>query len=288
MDYIRTNLETPLKVDGIYTIHYFEYTKDFSYSGEFHNFWEIVYADKQRVVITADATELTLEAGQLYIHRPNEFHKIRCDGTRAANSVVISFDCECPELFSAAGKVITCSNEEKQLLGTIVSEAADAFSTPLGSPYTNKMEKSATAKFATEQIIKHCIELLMINLIRGNITETKTSTDKQNKLLMEICEYLKSNVDKPLMFEDIRKRFNVSASVIKRLFKSTLGCGIMEHFMRLKIDNAKQLIRENEMNFTEISEHLAFSSPQYFSSAFKRISGMSPSEYENSVKLNFR
>lgn len=288
MDYIRTNLETPLKVDGIYTIHYFEYTKDFSYSGEFHNFWEIVYADKQRVVITADATELTLEAGQLYIHRPNEFHKIRCDGTRAANSVVISFDCECPELFSAAGKVITCSNEEKQLLGIIVSEAADAFSTPLGSPYTNKMEKSATAKFATEQIIKHCIELLMINLIRGNITETKTSTDKQNKLLMEICEYLKSNVDKPLMFEDIRKRFNVSASVIKRLFKSTLGCGIMEHFLRLKIDNAKQLIRENEMNFTEISEHLAFSSPQYFSSAFKRISGMSPSEYENSVKLNFQ
>lgn len=288
MDYIRTNLETPLKVDGIYTIHYFEYTKDFSYSGEFHNFWEIVYADKQRVVITADATELTLEAGQLYIHRPNEFHKIRCDGTRAANSVVISFDCECPELFSAAGKVITCSSEEKQLLGIIVSEAADAFSTPLGSPYTNKMEKSPTAKFATEQIIKHCIELLMINLIRGNITETKTSTDKQNKLLMEICEYLKSNVDKPLMFEDIRKRFNVSASVIKRLFKSTLGCGIMEHFLRLKIDNAKQLIRENEMNFTEISEHLAFSSPQYFSSAFKRISGMSPSEYENSVKLNFR
>ncbi len=288
MDYIRTNLETPLKVDGIYTIHYFEYTKDFSYSGEFHNFWEIVYADKQRVVITADATELTLEAGQLYIHRPNEFHKIRCDGTRAANSVVISFDCEFPELFSAAGKVITCSNEEKQLLGIIVSEAADAFSTPLGSPYTNKMEKSPTAKFATEQIIKHCIELLMINLIRGNITETKTSTDKQNKLLMEICEYLKSNVDKPLMFEDIRKRFNVSASVIKRLFKSTLGCGIMEHFLHLKIDHAKQLIRENEMNFTEISEHLAFSSPQYFSSAFKRISGMSPSEYENSVKLNFR
>ena len=72
MDYIRTQLDAPLKVDGIYTIHYFEYTKDFSYSGEFHNFWEIVYADKQRVVITADATELTLEAGQLYIHRPNE------------------------------------------------------------------------------------------------------------------------------------------------------------------------------------------------------------------------
>jgi len=288
MDYIRTQLETPMKVDGIYTIHYFEYTKDFSYSGEFHNFWEIVYADKKRVVITADATELTLEAGQLYIHRPNEFHKIRCDGTSAANSVVISFDCDCTELYSTAGKVINCSNEEKQLLGMIVSEATEVFSNPLGSPYTVKMEKSVTKKFAAEQMIKYCIELLLISLIRGNVTETYESTEKQNKLLMEICAYLESNIDKQLMFEDIRKQFNVSASVIKRLFKSTLGCGIMEHFLHLKIDHAKQLIRENEMDFAEISEYLAFSSPQYFSSAFRRVSGMAPSEYAHSVKINFR
>lgn len=288
MDYIKTDLDSSLKVDGIYTIHYFEYTKDFSYSGEFHNFWEIVYADKQRVVITADATELMLEAGQLYIHRPNEFHKIRCDGTRAANSVVISFDCDNTELFSAAGKVINCDSEQKLLLGMIVSEATDAFSNPLGSPYTTKMEKSKTKKFAAEQIIKYCIELLLISLIRGNVTDPYDGTEKQNKLLMEICEYLVSNIDKPLMFEDIRKQFNVSASVIKRLFKSTLGCGIMEHFLHLKIDHAKQMIRENEMNFTEISEYLCFSSPQYFSSAFKRITGMSPSEYEHSVKAKFR
>lgn len=288
MPYEKTSLSCPVKIDGIYTIHYFEYTKDFSYSGEFHNFWELVYADKKSVLITADATETILEAGQMFIHRPNEFHKIRCDGTHAANAVVISFDCKCAELFSAAGKIINCNSEEKQLLGMIVSEASDAFSNHLGSPYTKKMEKSATKKFAAEQMIQYCIEILLISLIRGNITETNVSTQKQNKLLIEICEHLKSNIDKPLMFDDIMKQFNVSASVIKRLFKSTLGCGIMEHFLHLKIDHAKQLIRENEMNFTEISEYLAFSSPQYFSSAFKRISGMSPREYANSVKLNFR
>lgn len=288
MDYIKTRLETPLKIDGIYTIHYFEYTKDFSYSGEFHNFWEIVYADKKRVVITADSTELTLEAGQLYIHRPNEFHTIRCDGTRAANSVIVSFDCDCDELFSVAGKVITCTREEKQLLGMIVAEAAEAFSTPLGSPYTVKMEKAQTSKFAADQLIKYCIELLLISLIRGNVSDTYESTKQQNKLLMDICAYLQDNIDKPLKFDDIRKRFNVSASVVKRLFSSTLGCGIMEHFLHLKIDHAKQLIRESELNFTEISEFLAFSSPQYFSSAFKRVCGMSPSEYANSVTANFK
>lgn len=287
MPYEKTTFTKPIKIDGIYTIHYFEYTKDFSYSGEFHDFWEIVYADKKSVLITAGATEMLLKAGQMFIHRPNEFHKIRCDGTRAANAVILSFDCDCDELYSAAGKIITCSTEEKQLLGTIVSEAAEAFDTPLGSPYTTVMKKSDSRKFACEQTIGTCIELLLISLIRRNSAKSPDTKEVNNTLLLEICEYLEANVDKALKFEDIRKHFNVSASVIKRLFKSALNCGIMEHFMRLKIDNAKQLIRENEMNFTEISEHLCFSSPQYFSSAFTRVCGMTPREYANSVKANF-
>lgn len=288
MAYEKTALDTSLKIDGIYTIHYFEYTKDFNYSGEFHDFWEIVYADKKSVVITAGATELTLKAGELYIHRPNEFHSIRCDGTSAANSVVISFDCSCKELSDIAGKVLTCSTDEKKLMGLIISEAFEVFSNPLGSPYTTKMIKSGSGKFAGEQIIKISLELLLISLIRGNKTDVASTKNEHSKLLIEICEFLEANIDKPLKFDDIRRQFNVSASVIKRLFQSSLNCGIMEHFLRLRIDAAKQLIREGEMNFTEISEYLCFSSPQYFSSAFKRISGMSPSEYEDSVKLNFK
>lgn len=287
MDYIRTDLKKSLVIDGIYTIHYFEYTKDFAYSGELHNFWEVVYADKKSVVITAGAQELTLEAGQMYIHKPNEFHKIRCDGTRAANSVILSFDCSCPELMSIAGIVINCNADERQLMGHIISEATDAFSTPLGTPYTRELEKSDSGDFGCEQMIQLYMEQLLIRLIRGNKQSISLKNDGSTNLLPKICEYLENNVDRHLTFSDIQKEFNISASVIKRLFKDKMNCGIMEHFSRLKVDAAKQMIRENEYNFTEISERLAFNTPQYFTTVFRRISGMSPSEYEKSVKLNF-
>lgn len=287
MDYIRTELKKSLVIDGIYTIHYFEYTKDFAYSGELHDFWEIVYADKKSVVITAGAQELTLESGQMYIHKPNEFHKIRCDGTRAANSVILSFDCSCPELMSIAGMVINCTAEEKKLMGLIISEAMTAFSTPLGTPYTKVLEKSDSGDFGCEQMIQLYMEQLLIRLIRGNKRSVTTKNNTNPTLLPKICDYLESNIDKHLSFSDIQKEFNISASVIKRLFKDNLNCGIMEHFSRLKVDAAKQMIRENEFNFTEISERLGFNTPQYFTTVFRRISGMSPSEYEKSVKLNF-
>ena len=105
--------------------------------------------------------------------------------------------------------------------------------------------------------------------------------------MLRICDYLENNVEKKLSFDDIQKEFNVSASVIKRLFQNNMSCGIMEHFTRLKIDEAKRMIREHEYNFTEISEKLGFNTPQYFTAVFRRLSGMSPSEYAYSVKSKF-
>ncbi len=287
LEYIRTELQRPLIIDGIYTIHYFEYTKDFAYSGELHDFWEIVYADKKSVVITAGANELTLNAGQMYIHKPNEFHKIRCDGTQAANSVILSFDCSCSKLMSIAGMVINCTADERKLMGHIISEAESAFITPLGTPYTRELEKNENGEFGCEQMIQLYMEQLLIRLIRGNKRQVAQKISVNSTLLPKICEYLENNVEKHLSFPDIQKEFNISASVIKRLFRDNMNCGIMEHFSRLKVDAAKQMIRENEYNFTEISEKLGFNTPQYFTTVFRRISGMSPSEYEKSVKLNF-
>lgn len=286
-EYIRTELNKALIIDGIYTVHYFEYTKDFAYSGEYHDFWEIVYADKKSVVITAGAKEMTLQAGQMYIHKPNEFHKIRCDGTSAANSVILSFDCSCPELMSIAGSVITCTHDERRLMGSIIGEALDAFSTPLGIPYTSVLEKSGTGKFGCEQMIQLYMEQLLIRLIRGNRHTVAPKKADSGKLLLRICDYLESNIERRLTFDDIQKEFNTSASVIKRLFQNNMSCGIMEHFTRLKVDAAKQMIRENEYNFTEIAERLGFNTPQYFTTVFRRVSGMTPSEYAYSVKSNF-
>lgn len=289
MDYTKTLLDTPVVVDGVYTVHYFEYTKDFAYSGELHNFWEIVYADKKRLFITAGAKEIELEVGQMYIHKPNEFHNIRCDGERAANSVILTFDCDCPELMSIAGMVITCDGEQRRLMGNIIKEATDAFSTPLGLAYTQVMEKSHTGGFGCEQLIKLYIEQLIILLVRGNRLNVQpiVKTDN-NRLLANVCEYLEHNVEKHLRFEDIVREFNISASVLKRIFRDHMDCGVMEYFSRLKVDAAKQMIREQNFNFTEIASTLSFNTSQYFTTVFKRVSGMTPSEYANSVKSKYK
>ena len=52
----------------------------------------------------------------------------------------------------------------------------------------------------------------------------------------------------------------------------------------MKVNAAKQLIRTNKMNFTQISEQLGYTSIHYFSRQFKKVTGMTPSEYASSIK----
>ena len=52
----------------------------------------------------------------------------------------------------------------------------------------------------------------------------------------------------------------------------------------MKIDSAKHMMRNKNLNFTQISEKLGYSSIHYFSRQFKKITNMTPSEYVSSIK----
>ena len=51
MGYKKTVLKKQISVDDVVSVHYFEYTVDFSFSGELHDFWELIYADRNELVI---------------------------------------------------------------------------------------------------------------------------------------------------------------------------------------------------------------------------------------------
>ena len=48
--YFKHKINNLLVINGIITVHYFEFSKDFKHEGESHDFWEIVYADKEDII----------------------------------------------------------------------------------------------------------------------------------------------------------------------------------------------------------------------------------------------
>ncbi len=283
MNYTGTIITPSLTVEKIYTIHYFEYVIDFDFPGELHDFWEAVYVDAGEVTITAGTEKIIMKQGEFFLHRPLEFHSIACNGS-TANAIVFSFSSDCRELFSIAGKPIKCDTHQKHLLSNIIDEGKNAFSDPLNDVYTEKLHPSENAVFGAAQCIKNTIELLLIELIRLQDAEQKVFSYAPALLQMqEICDYIDSHLFEPLRFEDLCLHFSMSKTVLKKMFRESLGCGAMEYYNKRRISAAKKMLREKKYSITEISDMLQFSSIHYFCRRFKQATNMTPMEYQRSV-----
>ena len=103
--------------------------------------------------------------------------------------------------------------------------------------------------------------------------------------LEQVMDYLSARLDRQLTLEEICQDNLVGRSQLQKLFHTRTGGGVMEYFIGLKMQAARRMIREGRLNFTQIAARLGFQSLHYFSRRFRQATGMSPSEYERSVKM---
>ena len=297
MAYYGVNLHDSITLGRIFSIHYFEYMSDFSFEGESHNFWEFVCVDKGEVDVTRGKNHTILKKGDLVFHKPNEFHNVNATGHIAPNLVVISFECHDDAMYFFNDRILRIDETERNLLADIIIEARRCFDCRLDDPYLQNMPLKDSDVFGAQQMIKLYLQHFLIHLIRRYSNPVvlpkkllKTEAPKATKsksdaeVFNRVTDYLESHLTTHVTIDQICKDNLIGRSQLQKIFQEQHQCGAMDFFSRLKIAYARQLIRENQMNFTQISEFLGYSSIHYFSRQFKKISGMTPTEYITSIK----
>ena len=287
--YVKTQLKNTILLSKIVTVHYYEFDKNFVFHGESHNFWEFVYIDKGRVQIQSDKENLILSQGEIFFHCPNEFHSIKALDS-APNFFVVSFVCNSP-LMVYLKKYHTLLN--KTLLGfisSIIKEAEDTYIIPKNDPALKQLIQKDTAPIGGEQLIKTYLEQFLIFLIRNIVNKGKpsvfpTKESMENHLTISAKRFIEERADASFCVNDLCNALGYSKSYLSKLFHEQTGETIADFAIRQKIKRAKQLIRDGNYNFAQISDMLSFNNPQYFSRVFKRVTGMSPTEFK--LSLNF-
>lgn len=291
MSYESIALEQSIVVENIFSVHYFEYMSDFSFAGETHDFWEFLCVDKGTVNVMAGKTAHTLNKGDIIFHKPNEFHTVKANGIVAPNLVVISFQCNSPAILFFENKILSYGTAERELLAQIIREARTAFASRLDDPYCEKLIRAVNVPFAAEQLIGMYLQQLLISLLRNASVSTlpqlpKTTRQRnEDELFRRIVAYMEDHIDTSITLEQVCRDNLVGRSFLQKLFHEYTGCGVIDYFSNLKVNTAKQLIREQQMNFTQIAYTMGYNSIHYFSRKFKQVTGMTPSEYASSIKL---
>ena len=149
---------------------------------------------------------------------------------------------------------------------------------------------------ASGQLIQLYLEELIIYFYRKYSdlsTPAEEKPDKPDKTMKEnidtevfnrVVAYLGQHLSGRVTIETICKDNLIGRSQLQKIFSKKSGLGIIEYFSNMKIEAAKELIRTEQMNFTQISEKLGYTSIHYFSRQFKKVTGMTPSEYASSIK----
>ena len=296
-------LKEQIRVTKIYSFHYNELNKDYVYPGERHKFWEFLYVDKGEVEVVTGPGTFLLKQGDIVFYSPNEFHSLRCNGKVPPNIFIVAFDCPSEPMRFFTQKSLSLGNDERKILSRMIEEGNRLFAVPITRPrpqpagpnsaraVKHHLTRKAKPPFASEQLIKIYLEMLLIQLIRNGQERTSkpkltaiTKEKEQLGLAEQIVAYLEAHIAERPTLEKLCNEFSLSKTHLRAIFREHTGVSIMEYIVRLRTDLAKQMIREETRNLTEIAEQLGYSSIHYFSRQFKQTTGMSPSEYLKTVQ----
>jgi len=126
---------------------------------------------------------------------------------------------------------------------------------------------------------------MKLNYIRSKMSisdeeEGEFSDEKTN----EICHYLNENYKEKIRLSELCFLFGTNKTTLCKRFKAVCGETVVSYINKLKIKEAKRLLRKGSFNLTEISAIVGFSSLHYFSRVFKQYENQSPTHYIDTIK----
>lgn len=292
MEYTPLNVERVLRINKLYSLHYFQFAAGYIFSGEKHNFWELVYIDRGEADIGAGNQVIRLRQGQAILHHPNEFHSIWANSATGPNIMVLSFGCTSPLLRSLTGRALTLDRQMRGLLRQLIAEGKMCFGSMLDISGQRTLMPIKDEPLGGQQMLVLLLEQILILMLRQadngeELTpqEVHHLTDEQNAadLTNQLTALMREHLDGSLSFEEICRHSGLSPTALKACFRRYNKMGVMEYYQRLRIEEARRLLREGRLNVTQTAEALGYSSIHAFSRQFKRLMGITPLNYLRTI-----
>ena len=264
-------LDRKLRVEGVHTFFYQEKEQGFLFSGEAHPILELTYVDQGSMHSVVEGQDILLKQGDLVIYGPNQWHMQYAEIGVAPRFVTITFDISNGDLTPLLNRKFTAPQHTVTLLQQMLQEQ-------------EKMDAFSSNIFLAR------LELLLLLLLRedkeprAGKLQTSNAVHSENEIIRQAQQYISTHIREKLSVPLVARQVDVSPSYLTALFHKNLQISPGEYIRRTKLQESKQMIRENNLNFTEIAAELQYSPVHHFSRQFKEKFGITPTEYAKSVR----
>lgn len=124
----------------------------------------------------------------------------------------------------------------------------------------------------------------ILDALAGFIIFSKLAYLSEEGTERKIAEYIKNNLSGDLSVKVLCSRFYLSKTEIYRITKVYMPEGIAAFVKKQRIERAAELLKQTDMTNARISETVGFSDVNYFMKVFKKMKGVSASDYRKKFK----
>ncbi|MBP3610234.1 MAG: helix-turn-helix transcriptional regulator [Lachnospiraceae bacterium] len=133
------------------------------------------------------------------------------------------------------------------------------------------------------EMLEIYLRQILIKIHRYVKSVTRVNNSQIAEEIDKATIYFNEHYNETISIEDYARTHNMSTSWFIRNFKQYTGSTPMQYILSIRIYNAEALLKSNQYNVTEIARIVGYDNPLYFSRIFKKMKGLSPSEYKNNI-----
>lgn len=122
--------------------------------------------------------------------------------------------------------------------------------------------------------------------VADSLTPSQPQITPYDEQFMEkVMEFMEEQMDNAeLTIDEFAEKLMLSRTIFYRKLKSIIGLTPVDFIREIRIKRAVQLIDSGEYNFSQVAYMTGFNDPKYFSKCFKKVIGITPSEYKEKKK----
>ena len=244
--------------------------------------WSLIFIGNGKAAITVGERTFFTDDETVILIPPGVPHLVMSTDGSPVSFVTVVFDTSSEYIKNVPIVPLRCRDE----IMNILKAGLDFAKSNLKNGFYTYAPSSTDPLFENFninlQIMQSYLELFLLSASVAPTPAPSKESHKQTRhanITQSVEEYLKEHVRENISLLETAQHFGYSVSNIQKIFKSVTGKSIIVYFNHLKLEAAKRLICESSMSFSQISNYLSFSNPNYFSRIFKTTVGLTPTEY---------
>ncbi len=252
-----------------------------------HTGFEITVVNSGSGTYSTDNGIYPMSAGDVFVFSSNEFHCITQVGENGLKLTNLHFEPrylwgDSENSFSEEN-INMCFFHSKDFKNRITANASKTLLT-----YMEGIKNEITLKPIEYRLkVKSLLNLFLISLVRdfGYLDKDTSVSSIHLKNLQNILTFIDEHFTQRISLEQLADKAGMSPNYFSSFFKKISGINLWDYINNKRINYALNLLRNSNKNILEIAMLCGFNNTTHFNKMFKRVSGMTPTEYRKNTNL---